>query len=287
MKRSTISTFIRPVAVAAAVASVAAALAACGTGTTGSHPAAAPTSHSAALTSNPMYRYYQHMMGRYGGGMMGGGPGGWMMGGTGYRWMTGANGIPGWMNGGRLPVYMMGGAPGDMGQIMGRFWADAPGPRVSPPMAASLGNQIPAGAHVNRASRTITFTTTSVRLAAEASPPGGPDETFRIAGMANPTVIVPAGARVSIRVINADPDTAHGMVITSSTAVRSWMPMMTAPPSFEGSALWFLGNPTSAGMHSGTLTFTAAHSGTYRYLCAVPGHARKGMTGTFIVTTGH
>ena len=232
-----------------------------------------------------MYRYYRYMMGHYGG-MMGGGPGGRMMGGAGYRWMTGINGIPGWMHGGRLPGYMMG-ASADMGKVMGRLWADAPGARVSPPRAAALGNQIPPGALVNRATRTITFTTASVRLAAEASPPGGPDETFRIAGMVNPTVVVPAGARVSIQVINADPDTAHGMVITAGPAARSWMPMMTAPPAFPGSALWFLGNPTSAGLHAGTLTFTAAQAGTYRYLCAVPGHAAKGMTGMFIATTRH
>lgn len=284
MKRSAISHLIRPAAVAAAAASLAAGLAACGTGTSAGHPAGTPTSHSGAVTSNPMYRYYRSMMGQYGGGMMGGGPGGWMMGGAGYRWMTGVNGIPGWMRGGRLPGYMMGTST-DMGKIMGRLWADAPGPRVSPPQATALGNQIPAGAHVNRATRTITFTTTSVRLAAEASPPGGPDEVFRIAGMVNPTVVVPAGARVSIHVINADPDTAHGLVITASAAARSPMPMMTAPLAFPGAALWFLGNPTSAGMHAGTLTFTATSPGAYRYLCAVPGHARKGMTGAFIVTT--
>jgi plastocyanin len=62
------------------------------------------------------------------------------------------------------------------------------------------------------------------------------------------------------------------------------MPMMTARPAFAGSALWFLGNHTSAGMHAGTLSFTASTPGTYRYLCPVPGHAQKGMTGTFIVT---
>jgi len=100
-------------------------------------------------------------------------------------------------------------------------------------------------------------------------------------------VIVPAGARVSIEVVNADPDTAHGLVITASRDTQSWMPMMTARPAFSGSALWFLGNPTSAGMHAGTLTFTASRPGTYRYLCAVPGHARKGMTGAFIVSTRH
>jgi len=61
------------------------------------------------------------------------------------------------------------------------------------------------------------------------------------------------------------------------------MPMMTARPAFAGSALWFLGNPTAAGLHEGTLTFTAATPGTYHYLCPVPGHAQKGMTGTFTV----
>jgi len=63
------------------------------------------------------------------------------------------------------------------------------------------------------------------------------------------------------------------------------MPMMTERPAFTGAALWFLGNPTSAGMHEGTLTFTATTPGTYQYLCPVPGHAQQGMTGTFTVST--
>jgi FtsP/CotA-like multicopper oxidase with cupredoxin domain len=101
--------------------------------------------------------------------------------------------------------------------------------------------------------------------------------------MTNPAIVVPAGAQVSIEVINADPDTAHGLVITASTDTSSPMPMMTERPAFTGSALWFLGNPTSAGMHAGTLTFTAATPGTYRYLCPVPGHAQKGMAGAFTI----
>ena len=168
---------------------------------------------------------------------------------------------------------------------MGQLWANAPGPRVSPSQAAQSGSQIPAGAHVNAGTRTITFTTASVHLVAVASPAGGPDETFRIAGLVNPAITVPARAQVSIQVINADPDTAHGLVVTASSDVSSWMPMMTDRSAFAGSALWFLGNPTTAGMHPATLTFTATPPGTYHYLCPVPGHAQKGMTGTFTVSS--
>ena len=62
------------------------------------------------------------------------------------------------------------------------------------------------------------------------------------------------------------------------------MPMLRSTPAFGGSALWFLGNPTSAGMHAGTLNFTASRAGNYHYLCPVPGHAQAGMAGSFIVT---
>ena len=275
MKHRAVSGLTRPAAVAAAVASIAAALAGCGAGTTAVRHSSAP---------NPQYTYYRSMMGRYHGGMMMGGPSRWMMGSDGYRWMMGTAGVPGWMHGGRLPGYMMG-AGTDPGKTMGRFWANAPGPRISAAEAARLAGQVPAGTRINHAANTITFTSMSVRFAVVMSPAGGPDETFRIAGLVNPRLVLPAGAHVRIEVINADPDTAHGLVITRSTGAASWMPMMTARPAFRGSALWFLGNPTSAGMHAGTLRFTATTPGSYTYLCAVPGHARKGMSGTLTVTS--
>ncbi len=233
--------------------------------------------------AGPGYSWYRSMMGRYyGGSMMGGSPGGRMMGPSGYRWMMGGARAPGWMRGGALPGMMGGGT--DPGKVMGSLWADAPGRLVSPRQASHLGGNVPAGATVDRARHTITFTRSSITLAAVASPAGGPDETFRIAGLVNPAITVPAGARVSIEFVNADPDTAHGLVITARGARSSWMPMMTAAPAFTGSALWFLGNPTAAGMHEGTIIFTAGTPGTYDYLCPVPGHAQKGMSGTFIVS---
>jgi hypothetical protein len=48
---------------------------------------------------------------------------------------------------------------------------------------------------------------------------------------------VPAGAKVSIQAINADPGTAHGLVISASGDRSSWMPMMTSRPALPGSAL--------------------------------------------------
>jgi rusticyanin len=275
MKTTRLAAVIGTVAVTAAGL---AALAGCATTTKA--PAA-----TAAAPAGPAYAYYQTMMGRlYGGGsMMGGGSDGWMTGRAGYRWMTGGAAAPAWMRGRNLPGFMMG-ATRDPGTVMGEFWADAPGSRVSPARATRLGDMAPAGATLDRTANRITFTGASVRLVVLASPAGGPAETFRIAGLTDPAITVKPGARVSIEIINADPGTAHGFVITSSAIRPSWMPMMTGHLAFPGAALWFLGDPTTAGLHAGTLTFTAATAGTYRYLCPVPGHAQEGMAGVFTVS---
>jgi DNA-binding FrmR family transcriptional regulator len=44
--------------------------------------------------------------------------------------------------------------------------------------------------------------------------------------MTNPQIVVPAGARVSNEVMNANSDTAHSPVITGSDAASSPMPTM-------------------------------------------------------------
>ena len=285
MKNTRLAAVIGTLAITAAGL---AALAGCGTTTKAPAASATPaatTPAAAATLGGSTYAYYQTMMkGLYGGGtMMGGGSYGWMTGATGYQWMMGGTAAPAWMRGSALPGFMMG-TSSDPGQVMGSLFANAPGPRVSTAQAAQAGSQVPAGATLDRAANTITFTGTSVRLTVLASPAGGPDETFRIAGLTDPAITVPVGAQVSIQVINADPGTAHGLVITAGGNTTSWMPMMTARPAFPGSSVWFLGNPTTAGMHAATLDFTASTAGSYRYLCPVPGHAQKGMTGTFTVS---
>lgn len=245
-----------------------------------------PTSAPPAPSATSAYAYYQQVMGRYGigsGSMMGGSSYGWMMGRSGYAWMMGGTGAPGWMTGGSLPSFMMG-ASTDMGTAMGQLFADAPGPRISPAPATRLGAELPSGAVVDRAANRITFSGHRVSFTVLASP-SMPNENFRIAGLTDPTLVVSAGAKVTVEFINADADMAHGLVVTrSSSAASSWMPMVAATPAFAGSALWFLGESTSAGMHEGTLSFTASAPGTYEYLCPVPGHAEEGMAGSFVVS---
>jgi rusticyanin len=261
----------------AAVIITAAGLAGCGTAMMA--PAAT------AKPAGPAYSYYQAMMKRLDGGgtMMGGSSRGGMMGRTGYRWMMGGQDAPSWMRGQALPGFMMGPSR-DPATIMGSLWASAPGPRVSAAKADRLGSLAPAGAVLDRAANRITFTGSTARLVVLASPAGGPGETFRIAGLIDPAIIVKPGAHVSIEVINADPDAAQGFVVTTGRAGSARMPMMTARSAFPGSAVWFLGDPTSAGMHAATLSFTASTPGTYRYLCPVPGHARDGMAGAFTIS---
>ena len=178
---------------------------------------------------------------------------------------------------------MMGGAT-DRASVLGRLFADAPGPRVPTADAERLGDRVPpAGTMADRATNTLVFTSTPVHLVALASL-SMPAESFRIAGMTNPTVVVPEGATVSIELVNADRDMAHGLVVTALGAGSSLRPMMTAPPAFPGAALWILGEASSAGLHEGTLAFTASTPGEYQYLCPVPGHAENGMVGRFVVT---
>lgn len=167
---------------------------------------------------------------------------------------------------------------------MGELFAGAPGPRISAAAAVRLGSAVPAGATVNQAGRQNHLHRHQRPHHRRRQPARGPDETFRIAGMVNPATTVKPGARVSLQVINADPDTAHGLLITGRSGAAAWMPMMTTSPAFTGAAVCFLGNPTSSGMHQATLSFSAATPGRCTYLCPVPGHAQKGMTGSFTVS---
>jgi rusticyanin len=151
---------------------------------------------------------------------------------------------------------------------------------LSPVDADAQAAQVPAGATVNRAANRVVFGTTAVHLVVEASPPSGTDMTFRIAGLTDPTVEVPAGAVVTVQLINADSDTAHGFEV--STAQPPFDDIPRAGLAFPGAIV--VVPLQQGGYATGDTTFTAGTPGSYHYLCPIPGHAQQGMYGVFTVT---
>jgi rusticyanin len=152
---------------------------------------------------------------------------------------------------------------------------------VSLAQTRALGDRVPPGASVDKASDTITFTGISVSFTVVAVPPGGPDMTFRVAGLTNPALVLPAGAQVTVQFINGDSDEAHGWLVVNEQPPFSFG--QPKAPAISGAFSGLIGDPTASGQGASTITFQAGHPGAYQYICPVPGHAQMGMHGAFIV----
>jgi len=171
--------------------------------------------------------------------------------------------------------------PSQMARVLGRRLAGNGQQAISLQRTEALANQHPAGAQVDAATKTVRFTTRTVSFVMVASPPSG-DMKFRVAGINNPTIEVPAGAQITMEFINGDHDEAHMWLLQAGNS---------GPADFGGgsaggahiTAAPPLGDPTSAGQPAETVTFPAPAPGTYQYSCPFPGHATMGMYGHFIV----
>jgi plastocyanin len=145
----------------------------------------------------------------------------------------------------------------------------------------ALSNQVPAGAVIDKAANRIVFTVQSVSFTVVAVPPGGPDMTFRVAGLTDPALVVPRDARVTVQFINGDSDEAHGWMVVSEQPPFSFG--QPKAPSIRGAFSGLIGDPTASGQGASTVTFHAGPDGGYQYICPMPGHAQMGMHGAFIV----
>ena len=168
-----------------------------------------------------------------------------------------------------------------IGQQVGTAMAGLAPQTVSLAQTRTLGDQVPAGASVDRASNTITFTASSVSFTVVAVPPGGPDMTFRVAGLTDPAIVVPQDAQVTVQFINGDNDEAHAWMIVDEQPPFSFYQPKT--PAIPGAFSGLIGDPTASGQGASTFTFHAGSAGTYQYICPMPGHAQMGMHGAFIV----
>ncbi len=196
---------------------------------------------------------------------------------AGYGMMGGKSAGAGYgmMNGSSYGM-MGGGYGGDGNSAPGAASGTVPSSEV-----ARMGNAVPTGATVIRSGNRIVFSGSDVRFTVLGGPQGQRDLTYRIAGLVNPSVVVPKGASVHIEFVNADASMPHNFVLTAAAPpFTAGVPTSTA---FAGAGTSVLSPGSNGEMNEQGLTFTATSTGTYTYLCTVPGHAAGGMYGRFIV----
>ncbi len=220
-------------------------------------PAWAGSAPSGALTASTSPSVASSSPGTsLGAGSMGG-PTGMMGGGTTGYWMTGSS--------------MMGGGTGARGAI-------------SNARLSAVVRQGRQGASVDATTNTVTYTGHTVTLVALASPHGKPNMTWEIDGLVNPTVVIPTGAQLDVVLVNTDWGYMHGFELTTTPPPYPYMAMMGISSDFLIMPL----PPRTAKNTAAAAYFTerasiTTTSGTYHYLCPVPGHAAAGMFGTIEV----
>ena len=142
---------------------------------------------------------------------------------------------------------------------------------LSAAQAAALDKTATPG-RVSADKKTLTFRQKTVRIVAHSGP-ASDMLSYRIEGLKNPTLVVPAGATVKALFINTDDDMTHnlrfGLQHTGSG-------LSVGTPN--------LPHKTATDFHASDVALRVpARPGTYYYYCTIPGHAPGGMFGTLIV----
>jgi len=173
--------------------------------------------------------------------------------------------------GSSTPYYgMMGGYAAGAGSS-----TNATAGTVTVATAQRMATQVPSGATVDRSRNTITFRGQDVKFVMVVAPSGGPELSFEVAGLVNPTIVVQHDANVSVQVLNDDTAAPHDFVVSKT---------VDGAPIFTGAASAELGTASSQGVPASLTRFTATTAGSFVYDCTVPGHAQAGMQGKFIVS---
>lgn len=179
-------------------------------------------------------------------------------------------------------------------------------------MPAFAAQSVPAEQYVHKSEQAgtlipkgvVSFRGARINIPVIAVEPGKPDTTFEVHGKVNPTLIVPAGARLRFVLGNADKAMPHGLDVTVSAPPYGQMPhlpMMKMPG--KGGMMGNSGMMGRSGMMKKVAATTgvvgpnaggrgklavretgwvALKAGTYYYVCPVPGHAKQGMYGKII-----
>lgn len=145
---------------------------------------------------------------------------------------------------------------------------------LTPAMLAAVGKTETPG-QTSPGKKTLTFRRKTVRLVIRSGP-ASDMLSYRIDGLRNPTLVVPAGATLRALFVNTDDDMTHNLRFAAQS------------PPFKGTVR-SVGTPdlphkSKAVYRADDLTLRVpVRAGTYAYFCTVPGHAPGGMYGTLIV----
>lgn len=100
-----------------------------------------------------------------------------------------------------------------------------------------------------------------------------------------PTLTVKAGESVTVTLENLQgqyggPSDSHDFAVVPAGLDLG---TMAATRSLADEALWGSHMPKLFAGETGEITFTPTQSGTYQYVCTIPGHPDFGMAGDFVV----
>jgi rusticyanin len=137
--------------------------------------------------------------------------------------------------------------------------------------------------------KSVMFMGHNIHIVMVAVEPGSPDQTFEIHKLVDPEITVPAGAKITLSLLNMDygPGMIHGVVIGKAKPPYNTVVPIPLPDQLAEIPLIMprTAKPIQKSMYFvGVTTFTAPKQpGTYYYSCQMPGHAKTGMYGKFAV----
>lgn len=139
-------------------------------------------------------------------------------------------------------------------------------------VAVGAADKIGTHAIVSADKKTLTFRQKTVRLVVRSGP-ASDMLSYRIAGLRNPTLVVPAGATIKALYINTDDDMTHNLRFGAQHVASA--PSVGTPN---------LAHKAETIFHAADVTLRVpAKPGTYYYFCTVLGHSQGGMWGILIV----
>jgi plastocyanin len=109
----------------------------------------------------------------------------------------------------------------------------------------------------------------------------GPEDdmlSYRIQGVRNPNLVVPAGAKLTILFVNVDADMRHDIRFGH---VMGEFPI--APDIAETAGTEKLTAKAAETLQAEEIVIKANENGAYKYFCSVRGHAKGGMWGNILV----